>query len=64
MWFLFQVEKDVVECLQKALSRRGVDMNVAALVRTFVHCYSVYLIIYIVIKIVNMIINILYVGEW
>ncbi|KAL7595153.1 hexokinase-3 [Lactuca sativa] len=26
------VEKDVVECLQKALSRRGVDMNVAALV--------------------------------
>nr|XP_043613414.1 hexokinase-3 [Erigeron canadensis] len=26
------VEKDVVECLQKALSRRGLDMNVTALV--------------------------------
>ncbi|XP_071697076.1 hexokinase-3-like isoform X2 [Rutidosis leptorrhynchoides] len=26
------IEKDVVECLQKALSRRGLDMNVTALV--------------------------------
>lgn len=36
MCFLFQAEKDVVECLQKALSRRGLDMNVAALVSTLV----------------------------
>ncbi|XP_076884170.1 hexokinase-3-like [Bidens hawaiensis] len=35
------VEKDVVECLQKALSRRGLDMNVAALVNDSVGTLAV-----------------------
>ncbi|KAI3800842.1 hypothetical protein L1987_28939 [Smallanthus sonchifolius] len=35
------VEKDVVECLQKALSRRGIDMNVAALVNDSVGTLAV-----------------------
>ncbi|KAL8227041.1 hypothetical protein R6Q57_016873 [Mikania cordata] len=35
------VEKDVVECLEKALSRRGLDMNVAALVNDSVGTLAV-----------------------
>ncbi|XP_076916080.1 hexokinase-3-like [Bidens hawaiensis] len=35
------VEKDVVECLKKALSRRGLDMNVAALVNDSVGTLAV-----------------------
>lgn len=44
MIYFYQVEKDVVDCLQKALARRGLDMNVAALVSNLI-CYLVFFMV-------------------